>query len=106
MEICKHLKSVDEMPTMAAYRFVGKTSRQKIDQNDIIEDLFDLGMSGNFYAQVIQVPEEFPSEKISFVDLYEPEEAAKIFAELAHYTLLDTKGRVIVGRMPGQEERK
>lgn len=63
MEICKHLKSVDEMPTMAAYRFVGKTSRQKIDQNDIIEDLFDLGMSGNFYAQVIQVPEEFPSEK-------------------------------------------
>ena len=100
------MKSVDEMPTMAAYRFVGKTSRQKIDQNDIIRELFDLGMGGSFYAQVVKVPEEYPAEDLSAVLLYEPEEAAKIFAQLCGYTLLDQNGRVITGRMPGREEQK
>lgn len=38
--------------------------------------------------------------------LYEPEEAAKIFAQLCGYTLLDKNGRVVTGRMPGQEEQK
>ena len=38
--------------------------------------------------------------------LYEPEEAAKIFAQLCGYTLLDQNGRVITGRMPGREEQK
>lgn len=79
---------------------------QKIDQNDIIRELFDLGMGGSFYAQVVKVPEEYPVEDLSTVLLYEPEKAAKIFAQLCGYTLLDKSGRVVTGRMPGQEEQK
>lgn len=75
-------------------------------QNDIIREIFDLGMGGSFYAQVVKVPEEYPAEDLSTVLLYEPEEAAKIFAQLCGYTLLDKNGRVITGRMPGQEEQK
>ena len=101
-----HLKLAPEMPTEAAFRFEGKTRKQKIDQNDIIRELFDLGMGGSFYAQVVKVPEEYPAEGISAVLLYEPEEAAKIFAQLCGYTLLDQNGRVITGRMPRREEQK
>ena len=72
----------------------------------LIRELFDLGMGGSFYAQVVKVPEEYPAEDLSTVLLYEPEEAAKIFAQLCGYTLLDKNGRVITGRMPGQEEQK
>lgn len=101
-----HLKLAPEMPTEAAFRFEGKTRKQKIDQNDIIRELFDLGMGGSYYAQVVKVPGEYPAEDLSAVLLYEPEEAAKIFAQLCGYTLLDKNGRVITGRMPGQEEQK
>ena len=100
-----HLKLASEMPTEAAFRFEGKTRKQKIDQNDIIRELFDLGMGGSFYAQVVKVPEEYPEEELLDVDLYEPE-AAKIFAQLCGYTLLDQNGRVITGRMPRREEQK
>ena len=37
---------------------------------------------------------------------YADVEAAKIFAQLCGYTLLDKNGRVVTGRMPGQEEQK
>lgn len=104
--ICDHLKLVDDVPEGAAFRLDGKTKKQKIDQNDIIRELFDLGMGGSFYAQVVKVPEECPAEDISAVLLYEPEEAAKIFAQLCGYTLLDQNGRVITGRMPRREEQK
>lgn len=101
-----HLKLASEIPTEAAFRFEGKTRKQKIDQNDIIRELFDLGMGGSFYAQVVKVPEEYPEEELLDVDLYEPEAAAKIFAQLCGYTLLDQNGRVITGRMPRREEQK
>lgn len=60
----------------------------------------------NIKAQVVKVPGEYPAEDLSTVLLYEPEEAAKIFAQLCGYTLLDQNGRVITGRMPGREEQK
>lgn len=101
-----HLKMAEDVPEGAAFCFEGKTKKQKIDQNDIIRELFDLGMGGSFYAQVVKVPEEYPEEELLGVDLYEPEAAAKIFAQLCGYTLLDRNGRVITGRMPGQEEQK
>lgn len=101
-----HLKLVENVPEGTAFCFDGKTKKQKIDQNDIIRELFDLGMGGSYYAQVVKVPEECPSEELSAVLLYEPEEAAKIFAQLCGYTLLDQNGRVITGRMPGREEQK
>lgn len=84
-----HLKLVENVPEGAAFCFDGKSKKQKIDQNDIIRELFDLGMGGSFYAQVVKVPEEYPVEDLSTVLLYEPEEAAKIFAQLCGYTLLD-----------------
>ena len=93
-----HLKLVENVPEGVAFCFDGKTKKQKIDQNDIIRELFDLGMGGSYYAQV--------AEDLSAVLLYEPEEAAKIFAQLCGYTLLDQNGRVITGRMPGREEQK
>lgn len=101
-----YLKSVDDMPTEAAFRFEGKTRKQKIDQNDIIRELFNCGMGGSFYGMVIHVPEEWPDENLLSVDLYEPENAAKIFAQLCGYTLLDRNGRLVTGRLPEQEERK
>lgn len=101
-----HLKLVENVPEGTAFCFDGKTKKQKIDQNDIIRELFDLGMGGSFYAQVVKVPEEYPAEDLSTVLLYEPEEAEKIFAQLCGYTLLDKNGQVITGRMPGQEEQK
>lgn len=101
-----HLKLVENVPERAAFCFDGKSKKQKIDQNDIIRELFDLGMGGSFYAQVVKVPEEYPVEDLSTVLLYEPEEAAKIFAQLCGYTLLDKNGRAVTGRMPGQEEQK
>lgn len=101
-----HLKLVDDNPNGAAFCFTGRTSKQKIDQNDIIRELFDLGMGGSFYAQVVKVPEEYPAEDFSAVLLYEPEDAAKIFAQLCGYTLLDQNGQVITGRKPEQEEQK
>ena len=52
------------------------------------------------------MPEEYPEEELLDVDLYEPEVAAKIFAQLCGYTLLDQNGRVITGRMPRREEQK
>lgn len=100
------LKLVENVPEGAAFCFDGKSKKQKIDQNDIIRELFDLGMGGSFYAQVVKVPEEYPVEDLSTVLLYEPEETAKIFAQLCGYTLLDKNGRVVTGRMPGQEEQK
>jgi hypothetical protein len=63
-------------------------------------------MIGNHLKLVENVPEEYPAEELSAVLLYEPEEAAKIFAQLCGYTLLDQNGRVITGRMPGREEQK
>ena len=57
-------------------------------------------------AFCFEVPEEYPVEDLSTVLLYEPEKAAKIFAQLCGYTLLDKSGRVVTGRMPGQEEQK
>ena len=47
-----HLKLVENVPEGAAFCFDGKSKKQKIDQNDIIRELFDLGMGGSFYAQV------------------------------------------------------
>lgn len=85
-----YLKLVENVPEGTAFCFDGKTKKQKIDQNDIIRELFDLGMGGSYYAQVVKVPEE----------------AAKIFAQLCGYTLLNQNGRVITGRMPGREEQK
>lgn len=40
-----HLKLVENVPEGAAFCFDGKTKKQKIDQNDIIRELFDLGMA-------------------------------------------------------------
>ena len=54
-----HLKLVENVPEGAAFYFDGKTKKQKIDQNDIIRELFDLGMGGSYYAQVVKVPGEF-----------------------------------------------
>lgn len=51
-----HLKLVENVPEGAAFCFDGKTKKQKIDQNDIIRELFDLGMGGSYYAQVVKVP--------------------------------------------------
>ena len=48
-----HLKLVENVPEGAAFCFDGKSKKQKIDQNDIIRELFDLGMGGSFYAQVV-----------------------------------------------------
>ena len=53
-----HLKLVENVPEGTAFCFDGKTKKQKIDQNDIIRELFDLGMGGSYYAQVVKVPEE------------------------------------------------
>lgn len=66
-----HLKLVENVPEGAAFCFDGKSKKQKIDQNDIIRELFDLGMGGSFYAQVVKVPEEYPVEDLSTVLLYE-----------------------------------
>ena len=101
-----HLKLVENVPEGTAFCFDRKTKKLKLDHNDIIRKLFALGMGGGYYAQVVKVPEEYPAEDLSTVLLYEPEEAAKIFAQLCGYTLLDKNGRVITGRMPGQEEQK
>ena len=60
-----HLKLVENVPEGAAFCFDGKTKKQKIDQNDIIRELFDLGMGGSYYAQVVKVPEEYPAEDLS-----------------------------------------
>lgn len=90
------LKFVDP-PFDVAFSLEGVTRKQKIDQNDIMRELFDIGMGGNFYAQVIHVPEECPEEELSTVYLYEPDEAAKIFAQMCGYTLLDRSGKVITG---------
>lgn len=38
-----HLKLVENVPEGTAFCFDGKTKKQKIDQNDIIRELFDLG---------------------------------------------------------------
>lgn len=55
-----HLKLVENVPEGAAFCFDGKTKKQKIDQNDIIRELFDLGMGGSYYAQVVKVPGGVP----------------------------------------------
>lgn len=58
-----HLKLVENVPEGTAFCFDGKTKKQKIDQNDIIRELFDLGMGGSYYAQVVKVPEEYPASR-------------------------------------------
>ena len=42
-----HLKLVENVPEGVAFCFDGKTKKQKIDQNDIIRELFDLGIGGS-----------------------------------------------------------
>lgn len=105
-----HLKLVENVPEGTAFCFDGKTKKQKIDQNDIIRELFDLGMGGSYYAQVVKAPEEYPAEDLSAVLLYEPEEAAKIFAQLCGYTLLDQNGRLqaecLDGRNRNEEDQR
>lgn len=98
--IGEHLKTSDNLPSPVAWRFLPKRRGIRITVDDLERELFDYGMSGNMYALLLPIPEEYPGSFLPHIDLYEPEDACRILADWCHYTLLDATGKVLVGVLP------
>jgi hypothetical protein len=79
----------------ADFAFVPKGNK-KVDQNDVIQELFDIGMWGELYALFLRMPDEYPAN-LKVTEIYSAENAIKILGDWLGYTVLDRKGRVISG---------
>ena len=91
-----NLKVAERPDDVVTFRFVPNKKNGKVVVTDIIKELFDNCMSGNLYAIVFKVPEEYPSDLPEVVDLYEPEDAAKICARWSGYKLIDSNGNEVM----------
>ena len=76
-----------------SWRFFPKRKGGKVGYADALQELFDNGMNGNVYVQIVRVPEEFPAEADNNMELMEPEDACKILAGLCHFKLFDQNGK-------------
>lgn len=76
-----------------SWRFFPKWKGGKVGYADALQELFDNGMNGNVYVQIVRVPEEFPAEADNNMELMEPEDACKILANLCHFKLFDQNGK-------------
>ena len=79
-----------------SWRFFPKTKNGKVGYGDALMELFDQGMDGCLYVQIIRVPGEFPIYAQNTMELMEPEDACKILAEWCRYKLYDSKGKQLV----------
>jgi hypothetical protein len=77
----------------ADFAFVPKGNK-KVDQNDVIQELFDLGMWGEFYALFLRVPDEYPAD-LKVTEIYSAEQAIRILAQWLRWTVIDNNGQVI-----------
>ncbi len=82
-------------PGNVAFRLAPKRGQIKLD--DIYRELFEWGASGNLYAILLRIPEEFPVEDMPAVNIYEPYDAAAVCADWERYTLVNGEGQVITG---------
>jgi hypothetical protein len=81
-----------------SWSFLAKRRGNKISQDDVVTELFNCGMGGNFYCWIQRVPEELDAGVIETFDIYETDAAAEILAGLNYYTLYDNKGKLLVGK--------
>lgn len=79
-----------------SWRLFSKRKNGKLGRSDVIAELFNQGMSGNMYAQIFLVPEEFPCDTDDTIELLEPEDTCKILAQWCGWTLHDKSGKQLV----------
>lgn len=81
----------------AGWTFHPKKKNGKVDVTDIVRELHSQGMTGNLYALLLKIPEEWDYEQLEGIDVYDDYVAAKILANACHYTMYDDQGRLICG---------
>lgn len=79
-----------------SWRFYPKRKGGKVGFADVLQELFDQGMSGNVYAQIFRVLDEFPVDADNNVELMEPEDACKLLAGWCGFSLYDRNGNQLV----------
>ncbi len=85
----------EHAPDNVAFRFTPKTRHINLDS--IYCELFEWGCEGNMYAIIVRIPDEFPADDHTFVDIYEPSDAAQICGQWERYTVVNSDGQVLVG---------
>ena len=83
-------------PCGADWWFKVKKKGGKVCVHDIERELFEAGMAGEMYCVLIRVPDEFPTDDSGEALVFDPEHAAKVFAEWCRFKLYDRNGKELV----------